>query len=62
MHEFNELLEFLEEFGWRLFGRWKCWAVFIKPNNPNERPLPVYVNPDFTIPPEEWDRVVELLS
>ncbi|OHB60233.1 MAG: hypothetical protein A2167_02010 [Planctomycetes bacterium RBG_13_46_10] len=62
MYGFGEIESFLRQHGWKLWGHWKCWAVFIKPNNPNERPLLVNVNPNKTIPPEEWDRINDLLS
>lgn len=62
MYKFGEIEAFLRQRGWKLWGRWKCWAVFIKPNSPNELPLPVYVNPDGTVHPDEWNRIIELLS
>jgi len=62
MYGFDKVEGFLREHGWKLWGRWKCWGVFIKANNPNERPVLVRVNPDGTIEPDEWNRIAELLG
>lgn len=61
-YRFGEIEKLLREHGWKLWGHWKCWAVFIKANNPNEPPVLVRVNPDATVDPDEWNRIVELLG
>jgi hypothetical protein len=61
MKKFGELEGRLREHGWKLFGFWKCWRIFIRPNNPNEPPLFVRVNPDCTLDPDEWNRIGKLL-
>lgn len=58
---FEEIERLLSKNGWKLWGRWKHWAVFIKPSEPGELPLLVYVT-NRTVPADECDRIKRLLD